>query len=271
MQLTPSTGDVEFMKTFTVRLIGLCEFGFQPPYAVVMNLFQHSYVAHQFDEGLSVAIRTIVLSTWKQNGVSVYRRTFEECLRRHWVKLCEIVLCQVSGNTPQLRQLVECLFTATNMIGKTCDDFNSKPEKKASLRNKKSTPLNPESAGKRTAARNLKLTQGMLIEKVVANLYLAYALVSYAGTLNATTDKQSERKKDGLAEIAHGTPRRARSVADAVATLERLTEQQKNLYEAAITFVSRAFAVKNFTSIPHTVESYTYDYNFIEFMQRSLK
>ncbi len=285
MQSTPSTSDVEFMKMFIVRMIGLCEFGFHPPYALVMNLFHHSYKsdANQFDDD-SIVMRTIVGSPWKQNGVSVHRRTFLECLRRHWVKLCETVLCRVNG--PQLSHVLECMFTATDMIGTTSEDFN--PGKKVTgCSNKKST-RNVETAGKKTSSvlRNTKLIQAMLIEKVVANIYLAYVLVNHANNLKITSsdaqprtesDKQSSPKRKGVVGFLKGSylymdrklPVRGHSITAPKAG--KSTEQQQSLCETAIIFACRAFAVRNFAYHQMQVDSFNNDFNFVEFMQRSLK
>ena len=264
MKLTPSTGDVEFLKMFTVRLIGLCEFGFHPPHALAMNLFHHTYKANQFDDGFSVATKTIASSKLRYNDVNVHRRMFEECLRRHWVKLCEVVLCEVSVNASQSNHALECLFTAANMIGTT-----GEPEKKVSLQNKKSTANIGQKSS--SLSRLNKLSQCMLIEKVVANLYLAYAVVCYADSLTCTTDKQSliESKKLeslGLPSICNRT-RGFPTFEETKKASAQLTEQQKSLYQSAITLASRAFAVKNFKCVHLKID----DYNFAEFMQRSLK
>jgi hypothetical protein len=285
MQSTPSTGDVDFMKMFTARMIGLCEFGFHPPHALVMNLFNHSWKpgANQCDDSISVAIKTVVASSWKQNGANIHRRTFLECLRRHWVKLCEVVLCRVSVSAPQLSHALECMFTATNMIGTTCEDFNVKPGKKTAGRNNKKSTQNVE-IGKKPSnvAQNTKLVQGMLIEKVVANLYLAYVLVSHANSLTPSPNGPAvpESDKRIAQQLLFGRfGRRSihqRIVATAVEGMSKksstsLSEQQQNLYETAITLASRAFAVKNFTCRQLQMENFNYDYNFMEFMQRGLK
>ena len=231
-----------------------------------MNLFHHTYKpnANQFDDGFSVAMKAIASSKLRFNDANVHRRTFEECLRRHWVKLCEVVLCQVSVNASQTSHTLECLFTAANMIGTT-----GEPEKKASGQNKKLTGNIGQKAS--SLSRFNKLSQCMLVEKVVANLYLAYALVSYADSLTSTTDKQSliESKKLeslGLPVIRNRT-RGFPTFEETKKSSAQLTEQQKSLYQSAITLASRALAVKNFQCVQFKVD----DYNFVEFMQRSLK
>lgn len=259
---------------FTVRMIGLCEFGFHPPYALVMNLFHHSYklAANKLDDDVTVVMRTIVASPWKQSVSSIHRRIFLECLRRHWVKLCEVVLCSVSLNAPQLSRILDCMFTATHVIGTTCQDFSVKLGKKQPARECKKFGQHVESKKSSNVLRTNKLVEGMLVEKVVANIYLAHVLVTHADSLkidsiNDSEKQNSQRSKKGLGY--RGSLRRV--VTAEQIKKERLSEQQESLYETAITLASRAFAVKNFTCHQLQMENFNYDYNFLEFMQRSLK
>lgn len=278
---------------FTIRTIGLCESGFHSPHALVMNLFQHSYTAgaRQSDDGVSVAMRTIVASPpGKPNGLGINRRIFLECQRRHAVKLCEVVLCRVSLSRPQLNHALECLFTATDTVGSTAEGFDIKLEKKATLRaaSKKSSQ-NPDNPARKPtrSVQNTRLAQGMLIEKVVANLYLAHALVSYANSLTpeVKADVKSEKQADASSK-AHGSSNiqetlRLRNALfryrHAVAKVQDkkanapLTEQQHRLYETAITLACRAFAVRNFKCHELQIDGFHNEYDFTEFMQRSLK
>ena len=274
MQSTPSAGDVEFLKMFSARMMDLCESGFHPPHALVMNLFQHSYKpdAKEFEDGIGAAIRAIVVSPWKPNGVGVHRRTLLECLRRHWVKLCEVVLCRVSENAPHLSHVLECLFTVTNMIGTTCEDVNIRMTRSNKMFSENATNSDRKQPN---LSRNQKLIQSMLIEKVVANIYLAYVLVAKANSLTpepTESDKQSSPKKKTASPstrryIIH--QRHVLKTDEEKKAKPTLTERQNRLYETAITLASRAFAVKNFKCNP--LERHDYDYNFVEFMGQSLK
>ena len=288
MQSSPSTGDVEFLKTFTGRMIGLCESGFHPPHALVMNLFHHTYKpgASQSDDGLSVAMRTIVASAPKPNGLGIHRRVFLECQRRHALKLSEIVLCRVSLDRRQLSHALECLFTATDTIGSTAEGFDIKLEKKATLRaSKKSGQTGDNPVKKPTrSVQNTRLAQSMLTEKVIANLYLAYVLVSHANSLtpDVQPDAKSEKQIEALSKILSPMQesrrrflqyryRNAAAKEQEKRTNTTLTDQQHVLYETAINLACRAFAVRNFKCQELQIDSVNHEYDFTEFMQRNLK
>lgn len=228
-------------------------------------------------------MRTIVASPPKPNGLGIHRRVFLESQRRHAVKLCEIVLCQVSLDRAQLSHALECLFTATDTIGSTAEGFDIKLEKKATLRVSKKSGQTADNPGKKPtrSVQNTRLAQSMLTEKVIANLYLAYVLVSYANSLtpDVQPDAKSEKQIEPLSKILHEARRRFVQYRYRYAAAKEqekkanttLTEQQHRLYETAITLACRAFAVRNFKCQELQIDGVYHEYDFTEFMQRSLK
>ncbi|XP_028406963.1 uncharacterized protein LOC114529377 isoform X2 [Dendronephthya gigantea] len=267
LQCTPSTGDVEFLRMFTLRMHTLREFGFHPSHVLVTNLFHHAYKpgGRNYDEDISIVLGTISALPWKSNSMSLHYRTFLECLRRHWVKLVEIVLCRVSASSIELSDALKCVCSATAMFGSTDDDCSDKTSRKGTARNKKSTESSEHSGKSNSVAQNKKIVQDMLIEKVVANLYLAYVLVSHADSLKQ--DTASEKR----VVASRKTSPKLVNLKIIMGKWRFPTEQQQRLYETAVTLACRSFAVKNFTYSQLDMINSSHDYNFIEFMQRSLK
>lgn len=269
LQSTPSNGDVEFLRMFTLRMHALREFGFHPSHVLVTNLFHHAYKpgTSHYDEDVSVVLGTIAALPWETNTMSLHYRTFLECLRRHWVKLVEVVLCRVSVCSSQLSDVLKCVFSATAMFGSTNEDIPDKTGRKGTTRNKNKLTESSELYGKsNSVVRDKKIAQDMLIEKVVANLYLAYALVNHADNLRQDSPFQFEKR---LVASRKTSPK---IVNLKIMNLKKTepNEQQRRLYETAVTLACRSFAVKNFTYGQLEMIN-SHDFNFIEFMQRSLK
>ena len=243
LNCTPSSGDFDFLRMITFRMMSLCEFGFPPPYVLVLNLFEHSWkpelteVDEKAEESVDITLKAIVASSWRQrNGGRIHRRFFLESLRRHWVKLCEVVLYRVNVDQQRLNAVLRCVCSATHMIGSTTgeNDWDVTDER---------------------TSRHKQFVQSMIMEKTMASNYLALALAKRADDLAKTP-----LERLGVIVVSEPTK-------NAKAPFNK---QQLLLYHTAIDIATRVFAVKNVTLHKLNPEWPVEDYNFLEFLQRSL-
>lgn len=258
----PSQADINFLKMFVNRMMNLTEYGFQPPYALIMNFFRHSYKFDGDSDSIGFAMRAISGPLHVANNLSTRKRFCLECERRHWVKLCEVVFLSVCENSYLVNQLLECMYSAEIMAGIGPED------KRANFVDKRG-----KKDIKEAKRQGKNVAESMLCEKFFANIYLAHVITHYAESLREEEEKSEETKSLASRKLPHPNTFHETAVRSEKTKEMKLNEQQQRLYEFALIIACRAFAVKNYLYYQHTI-SYGYhdfSYSFIEFMDRSLK